>query len=96
MFWTDKPIGNGKIIAERLLNSNIWFDLSLIPGNSKEYPTGRNFNQYNQGTMLYRYKNLEKTITINEIIELIMKYLYIIKEKELAIERIIDNVLNIS
>jgi hypothetical protein len=98
LFWPDKPRGNGKIIAERLLNSNIWFDLSFIPGNSKEYPTGRNkvFNQYNQGTMLYRYKNLEKTITINEIIELILKYLYIIKEKELAIERIIDNVLNIS
>ncbi|MGM3307972.1 hypothetical protein ACSQ6I_18680 [Anabaena sp. WFMT] len=95
-FWYSKI--KGRIIAEKLLNSNIWFDLSLIPGNSQEYPTTKSkvFNQYDKGDILYRSKNLENMITVNELIDLILKYLYIIKQKEMNIEEIIESVLNIS
>jgi hypothetical protein len=92
-YWQDKI--KGRTIAEKLLNEKIWFDLSLIPGEAQEYPTkkGMVFKQYDQGSFLYRSKRIESTITVQELIDLMMKYLYIIKERESEIEAVIEKVL---
>ncbi|HLO85094.1 MAG TPA: hypothetical protein VK203_08805 [Nostocaceae cyanobacterium] len=92
-YWHDKI--KGRSIAEKLFNEKIWFDLSLIPGDAQEYPIRKDkiFNQFDQGSFLYRSKRLENTITVNELIDLMMKYLYIIQEREREIEAVIEEVL---
>lgn len=84
-----------KKISEQLYRSTeeekLWFDLSHVPGKAKEYPNrkGKEFNQY-YGTFIYRYKRLEDSISVKELIDVIMKYVYRIKDNQKDIETIIE------
>lgn len=83
-------------ISEQLYSlkegDKIWFDLSHVPGNAKEFPNrkGQEFNQY-YGTFIYRYKRLADTISVKELTDTIIKYVSIIKDNKKQIETIIEN-----
>ncbi|ALB42571.1 hypothetical protein AA650_20815 [Anabaena sp. WA102] len=82
-------------ISEQLYSlkegDKIWFDLSHVPGNAKEFPNrkGKEFNQY-YGTFIYRYKGLKEDILVNDLINLIVKYIFLIKNNQEDIEAMIE------
>lgn len=76
---------NVEKIAKCLLDNNLWFDLSIIPGDSPEYPRKSEFNNYGK-VFWYRHKNLLK-ITTNDLVELIVKFACIIRDKKGELER---------
>jgi hypothetical protein len=74
-----------EVIAERLLDNKLWFDLSNIPGDSTEYPTKRKFDNYSRA-FWYRYKNLLE-ISTNDLVELIVKFARIIRDQKEELEQ---------
>ncbi len=77
----------------------IWFDLSHVPGNSEEYPNHSKYENnedkfYFADTSFYRQKKLEANTSVNDLINLIIKYAGLIKDNEKEIIKIIDEVLD--
>jgi len=73
-----------KRISEQLFNpasgERVWFDLSRVPGNSKEMPVS-GFNQYS-GNVFYRYKRLHRCSSVRDVLSLFMSYVETIRTSE--------------
>lgn len=81
-------------IAQKLFEERVWFDFSILSGNpffeKVEYPKqkGKNFNAYGE-TFRYRYIKV-KEINIDELIDIIVDYVFTIHKNKDRIIQLID------